>query len=278
MSGAPAGSRLLELLVQEGSWGEGLPHPASSLSEGFQGSGWMTAPTKSQALGSLERQPVSSQQCCPLGTEAAATPKLPGRALAEPGAPGVRPPQQAGVGAAVLGPWGLAPSFLLLWGHGLTGSSRSLLRSQALWECGLHQVRPVGPTRSALDPSSPLPRASGLKPPPTVHPSPELLPPSSFAPCGAQVHVWVRPPGPVLAWPLLLLSRTLGAVAKAVLTASGDAPSVGATVLGTQQGAAPEAPAHDTYMEVETKGHPTRTEAEAADQGGPCRPQGEAGR
>ncbi|KAJ1073832.1 hypothetical protein K5549_007070 [Capra hircus] len=62
--------------------------------------------------------------------------------------------------------------------------------SQALWECGLHQVRPVGPTRSALDPSSPLPRASGLKPPPTVHPSPELLPPSSFAPCGAQVPVW----------------------------------------------------------------------------------------
>ena len=108
VGGAPTGSRLLELLVQEGSWGEGLPHPASSLPERFQGSGWMTAPTRSQALGSLEKQPVSSQQCCPLGTEAATTPKLPGGALAEPGAPGVWPPQQAGVGAAVLGPWGLA--------------------------------------------------------------------------------------------------------------------------------------------------------------------------
>ncbi|DAA20507.1 TPA: KIAA0542 protein-like [Bos taurus] len=63
--------------------------------------------------------------------------------------------------------------------------------SQALWECGPHQVRPVGPARSVLDPSSPLPRAPGLKLPPTAHPSPELLPPSSFAPRGAQVPVWL---------------------------------------------------------------------------------------
>ncbi|XP_061241432.1 protein SFI1 homolog isoform X7 [Bos javanicus] len=63
--------------------------------------------------------------------------------------------------------------------------------SQALWECGPHQVRPVGPARSVLDPSSPLPRAPGLKLPPMAHPSPELLPPSSFAPRGAQVPVWL---------------------------------------------------------------------------------------
>ncbi|XP_055261714.1 protein SFI1 homolog isoform X4 [Moschus berezovskii] len=61
--------------------------------------------------------------------------------------------------------------------------------SQALWEHGLHQVRPVGSARSALDPSSPLPRTPGLKPPPVAHPSPELLPPSSFAPRGVQVPV-----------------------------------------------------------------------------------------
>uniref|UniRef100_A0A8C0A8P7 SFI1 centrin binding protein n=1 Tax=Bos mutus grunniens TaxID=30521 RepID=A0A8C0A8P7_BOSMU len=63
--------------------------------------------------------------------------------------------------------------------------------SQALWECGPHQVRPVGPARSVLDSSSPLPRAPGLKLPPVAHPSPELLPPSSFAPRGAQVPVWL---------------------------------------------------------------------------------------
>ncbi|XP_043291766.1 protein SFI1 homolog isoform X2 [Cervus canadensis] len=61
--------------------------------------------------------------------------------------------------------------------------------SEALWERGLHQVQPVGPTRAALDPSSPLPRAPSLKPPPTAHPGPELLPPSSFAPRGAQVPI-----------------------------------------------------------------------------------------
>uniref|UniRef100_A0A8C6G3E6 SFI1 centrin binding protein n=1 Tax=Moschus moschiferus TaxID=68415 RepID=A0A8C6G3E6_MOSMO len=42
---------------------------------------------------------------------------------------------------------------------------------------------------------SPLPRAPGLKPPPVAHPSPELLPPSSFAPRGVQVPVRVRPRG-----------------------------------------------------------------------------------
>ncbi|XP_020727282.2 protein SFI1 homolog isoform X6 [Odocoileus virginianus] len=62
-------------------------------------------------------------------------------------------------------------------------------RSEALWERSLRQVRPVDPARSALDPSSPLPCAPGLKPPPTAHPGPELLPPSSFAPRGAQVPV-----------------------------------------------------------------------------------------
>lgn len=39
---------------------------------------------------------------------------------------------------------------------------------------------------AALDPSSPLPSAPGLKPPPSVGPGPELLPPSSFTPCGAR--------------------------------------------------------------------------------------------
>lgn len=95
--------------LQGGTCGESLPHLTSSLPKRVQGSGWMTAPTRSQALGSVEKQLVYFQQCCPPGTEAATTPKLPGGALAEPGAPGVRPPQQAGVGAAVLGPWGLAP-------------------------------------------------------------------------------------------------------------------------------------------------------------------------
>ncbi|XP_065760958.1 protein SFI1 homolog isoform X1 [Muntiacus reevesi] len=61
--------------------------------------------------------------------------------------------------------------------------------SEALWERGLHQVRPVGPARSALDPSGPLPRAPSLKPPSTAHPGPELLPLSSFAPRGAHVPI-----------------------------------------------------------------------------------------
>ncbi|KAF4011567.1 hypothetical protein G4228_003572 [Cervus hanglu yarkandensis] len=69
------------------------------------------------------------------------------------------------------------------------GEPQLLGLSEALWERGLHQVQPVGPTRAALDPSSPLPRAPSLKPPPTAHPGPELLPPSSFAPRGAQVPI-----------------------------------------------------------------------------------------
>ena len=76
-------------------------------------------------------------------------------------------------------------------------------------------------------------------------------------PRGAQVPVWVRPLGRVLVWPLLLLSRILSALAKAVPAALGDVPSVGATILGTQQGMAPKACARDAYTEVETKGNPT---------------------
>lgn len=66
-----------------------------------------------QPLGSLEEWArISSQQCCPLGKEAAATPRLPARALAEPEAPGVWHPWEAGVGRVVLGPksrWYLHP-------------------------------------------------------------------------------------------------------------------------------------------------------------------------
>ncbi|XP_057600360.1 protein SFI1 homolog isoform X3 [Hippopotamus amphibius kiboko] len=63
---------------------------------------------------------------------------------------------------------------------------------EALWEPGPGEVLPVGPAlmtpflakaRTALDPSSPLPSAAGLKPPPT---GPELLPPSSFRPHGPE--------------------------------------------------------------------------------------------
>lgn len=82
-----------------------------SLPVRLEGLDWMITPLPTevsgplQPLGSLEEQAhVSSQQCCPLGTEAAATPKLLAGAFAEPEAPGEWHPHRAEVGYVVLGP------------------------------------------------------------------------------------------------------------------------------------------------------------------------------
>ncbi|XP_044785836.1 protein SFI1 homolog isoform X4 [Bubalus bubalis] len=111
--------------------------------------------------------------------------------------------------------------------------------SQALWECGPHQVRPVGPAWSVLDPSSPLPRAPGLKLPPTAHPSPELLPPSSFAPRGAQVPVWL-PAQPVTRGLPSQVRSSLAGVPSSCLLLPGDfrgtRPGPGSDPAGVYQG------------------------------------------
>ncbi|XP_007453229.1 PREDICTED: protein SFI1 homolog isoform X3 [Lipotes vexillifer] len=86
------------------------------------------------------------------------------------------------------------PSFLLE-----PIESQTPLGPEALWEHGLGEVQPIGlalttpflaKAQTALDPSSPLPSASGLKPPPTVSTGLELLPPSSFMLRGAEAHTW----------------------------------------------------------------------------------------
>eukprot|EP00069_Balaena_mysticetus_P014653 bmy_01579T0 len=131
---------------------------------------WITPPHRGLRLRAAPGQRggtacVSSQQCCPLGKKATATPKLPAGARSEPDAPGVWHPRGAG----------------------------------ALWEHGLGEVQPIGlalttpflaKAQTALDPSSPLPSAPGLKPPPTASTGLELLPPSSFMLRGAEAHTW----------------------------------------------------------------------------------------
>lgn len=96
------------------------------------------------------------------------------------------------------------------WGDlGLT-SSCLLLRSEAPQECDRGLVWPAGPSLMrpfppeawmALVPSSPSPQPRallgrpGLKLPPTLKTGPELLPPSSFMPCGVEAPARVSPPG-----------------------------------------------------------------------------------
>nr|XP_030716732.1 protein SFI1 homolog isoform X10 [Globicephala melas] len=94
------------------------------------------------------------------------------------------------------------PSFLLEPIESQTPLGCGTLGAQgpeALWEHGLGEVQPIGlalttpflaKAQTALDPSSPLPSAPGLKPPPTLSTGLELLPPSSFMLRGAEAHTW----------------------------------------------------------------------------------------
>ncbi|XP_033268729.2 protein SFI1 homolog isoform X3 [Orcinus orca] len=94
------------------------------------------------------------------------------------------------------------PSFLLEPIESQTPLGCGTLGAQgpeALWEHGLGEVQPIGlvlttpflaKAQTALDPSSPLPSAPGLKPPPTASTGLELLPPSSFMLRGAEAHAW----------------------------------------------------------------------------------------
>ncbi|XP_060026573.1 protein SFI1 homolog isoform X10 [Lagenorhynchus albirostris] len=94
------------------------------------------------------------------------------------------------------------PSFLLEPIESQTPLGCGTLGAQgpeALWEHGLGEVQPIGlalttpflaKAQTALDPSSPLPSAPGLKPPPTASTGLELLPPSSFMLHGAEAHAW----------------------------------------------------------------------------------------
>ncbi|XP_061025603.1 protein SFI1 homolog isoform X7 [Eubalaena glacialis] len=94
------------------------------------------------------------------------------------------------------------PSFLLEPVQSQTPLGCGILGGQgpeALWEHGLGEVQPIGlalttpflaKAQTALDPSSPLPSAPGLKPPPTASTGLELLPPSSFMLRGAEAHTW----------------------------------------------------------------------------------------
>lgn len=172
-----------------------------------------------------------------------------------------------------LGAWPLLPAPL---GHGLTGSSRFPLRSQALWgvrptpgpasgpHLGQHWTQAVPAMRlwpEAAAHGAPQPRAAAPVPPCTTW--------------GPSTRFWVRPRG--LFWPGLCCFRTLGAVAKAVLTGPGDAPQCRATVLGTRQGAAPRPLLMTLTRRWRTKGHP-HDRGRSCGPGGPCRSQGEAGR
>ncbi|XP_059751026.1 protein SFI1 homolog isoform X4 [Balaenoptera ricei] len=94
------------------------------------------------------------------------------------------------------------PSFLLEPVQSQTPLGCGILGGQgpeALWEHGLGEVQPIGlalttpflaKAQTALDPSSPLPSAPGLKLPPTASTGLELLPPSSFMLRGAEAHTW----------------------------------------------------------------------------------------
>ncbi|XP_059975491.1 protein SFI1 homolog isoform X8 [Mesoplodon densirostris] len=94
------------------------------------------------------------------------------------------------------------PSFLLEPVESQTPLGYGTLGGQgpeAPWEHGLGEVQPIGlalttpflaKAQTALDPSSPLPSAPGLKPPPTASTGLELLPPSSFMLRGAEAHTW----------------------------------------------------------------------------------------
>lgn len=113
-----------------------------------------------------------------------------------------------------------------------------LLRPETSREQDLGLALPTGPSlprpflekaqsvlvpSSALPPPGALPSAPGLKPAPMARTGPQLLPPSSFVPCGGDAPTQVSPPwssglpffGPAFRAP------ALGAVATAVLAASG---------------------------------------------------------
>lgn len=80
-------------------------------------------------------------------------------------------------------------------------------------------MRPFLPTAwAALVPSSPLPQPKALlshpgpKLPPALNTGPELLPPSSFMPCVAEIPARVSPPSHLgscsLVWPSVLFSHS----------------------------------------------------------------------
>lgn len=114
-------------------------------------------------------------------------------------------------GPRVSGPLSLLVLRRVLWPDHLL--PLPLRRPEAPWECDPGVTQPAGPSLmtpclpeawTALVPGSPLPQPKTLP----SHPGPELLPPSSFMPCGVEAPARVSPPGHLgshsLVWPSVL--------------------------------------------------------------------------